>query len=160
MEFMYIKRCSCFGNWSRDIAQPGLARLTGGQKVESSNLSIPTIFMPKFRESELKLGFPFFFVHCCRFSPKVADSRRKCHISATFFATSFSRRQITRKKLIFFIWTTRIHSAGKNPKNLKFRFPAESFRFPAAKMRWLAEYLLWCYLFPIVNINQWKGNSP
>ena len=28
----------------RDIAQPGLARLTGGQKVESSNLSIPTIF--------------------------------------------------------------------------------------------------------------------
>ena len=27
----------------RDIAQLGLARLTGGQKVESSNLSIPTI---------------------------------------------------------------------------------------------------------------------
>ena len=89
-------------DWSRDIAQPGLARLTGGQKVESSNLSIPTIFMPKFRESELKLGFPFFFVHCCRFSPKVADSRRKCHISATFFATQFSRRQVTRKNLIFF----------------------------------------------------------
>ena len=29
---------------SRDIAQPGLARLTGGQKVRSSNLRIPTIF--------------------------------------------------------------------------------------------------------------------
>ena len=58
--------------------------------------------MPKFRESELKLGFPFFFVHCCRFSPKVADSRRKCHISATFFATQFPRRQVTRKDLIFF----------------------------------------------------------
>ena len=28
----------------RDIAQPGLARLTGGQKVRSSNLRIPTIF--------------------------------------------------------------------------------------------------------------------
>ena len=32
----------------RDIAQPGLARLTGGQKVRSSNLRIPTIFLPKF----------------------------------------------------------------------------------------------------------------
>ena len=30
---------------SRDIAQPGLARLTGGQKVGSSNLPIPTIFL-------------------------------------------------------------------------------------------------------------------
>ena len=29
---------------SRDIAQPGLARLSGGQKVASSNLAIPTIF--------------------------------------------------------------------------------------------------------------------
>ena len=29
----------------RDIAQPGLARLTGGQKVRSSNLRIPTIFL-------------------------------------------------------------------------------------------------------------------
>ena len=28
----------------RDIAQPGLARLSGGQKVASSNLAIPTIF--------------------------------------------------------------------------------------------------------------------
>ena len=28
----------------RDIAQLGLARLTGGQKVASSNLAIPTIF--------------------------------------------------------------------------------------------------------------------
>ena len=36
----YIKKCS------RDIAQLGLARLSGGQKVESSNLSIPTIFLP------------------------------------------------------------------------------------------------------------------
>ena len=33
---------------SRDIAQPGLARLSGGQKVGSSNLPIPTIFLPKF----------------------------------------------------------------------------------------------------------------
>ena len=32
----------------RDIAQPGLARLTGGQKVRSSNLRIPTIFLPKW----------------------------------------------------------------------------------------------------------------
>ena len=31
-------------NKVRDIAQPGLARLTGGQKVRSSNLRIPTIF--------------------------------------------------------------------------------------------------------------------
>ena len=30
---------------SRDIAQPGLARLSGGQKVASSNLAIPTIFL-------------------------------------------------------------------------------------------------------------------
>ena len=37
-KLQYIKECS------RDIAQLGLARLTGGQKVESSNLSIPTIF--------------------------------------------------------------------------------------------------------------------
>ncbi len=29
----------------RDIAQPGLARLSGGQKVASSNLAIPTIFI-------------------------------------------------------------------------------------------------------------------
>ena len=29
----------------RDIAQPGLARLSGGQKVASSNLAIPTIFL-------------------------------------------------------------------------------------------------------------------
>ena len=29
---------------SRDVAQSGLARLTGGQKVVSSNLIIPTIF--------------------------------------------------------------------------------------------------------------------
>ena len=29
---------------NRNVAQPGLARLTGGQKVESSNLSIPTNF--------------------------------------------------------------------------------------------------------------------
>ena len=36
-KLQYIKECS------RDIAQLGLARLTGGQKVESSNLSIPTI---------------------------------------------------------------------------------------------------------------------
>ena len=28
----------------RDIAQLGLARLSGGQKVASSNLAIPTIF--------------------------------------------------------------------------------------------------------------------
>lgn len=28
---------------NRNVAQPGLARLTGGQKVESSNLSVPTI---------------------------------------------------------------------------------------------------------------------
>ena len=32
---------------SRAIAQLGLARLTGGQKVESSNLSIPTICSSK-----------------------------------------------------------------------------------------------------------------
>ena len=30
----------------RDIAQLGLARLSGGQKVASSNLAIPTIFLP------------------------------------------------------------------------------------------------------------------
>ena len=36
-----IKKCS------RDIAQPGLARLSGGQKVGSSNLPIPTIFFAK-----------------------------------------------------------------------------------------------------------------
>ena len=30
----------------RNVAQPGLARLTGGQKVESSNLSVPTIHLP------------------------------------------------------------------------------------------------------------------
>ena len=29
----------------RDIAQLGLARLSGGQKVASSNLAIPTIFI-------------------------------------------------------------------------------------------------------------------
>ena len=29
----------------RNVAQPGLARLTGGQKVVSSNLIIPTIFL-------------------------------------------------------------------------------------------------------------------
>ena len=43
---------------SRDIAQPGLARLSGGQKVASSNLAIPTIFFA------LKLKTPvlsFFF---------------------------------------------------------------------------------------------------
>ena len=34
----------------RDIAQPGLARLSGGQKVASSNLAIPTIFLPRFRK--------------------------------------------------------------------------------------------------------------
>ncbi len=37
----------------RDVAQLGLARLTGGQKVVSSNLTIPTIFSALF---ELKLS--------------------------------------------------------------------------------------------------------
>ena len=32
---------------NRNVAQPGLARLTGGQKVESSNLSVPTIHFPQ-----------------------------------------------------------------------------------------------------------------
>ena len=32
-----------FPIYLRDVAQPGLARLTGGQKVASSNLAVPTI---------------------------------------------------------------------------------------------------------------------
>ena len=46
-----LKKCKSgyiLGSCDRDIAQPGLARLTGGQKVGSSNLPIPTIFLPKF----------------------------------------------------------------------------------------------------------------
>ena len=42
----------------RDIAQPGLARLTGGQKVRSSNLRIPTIFfalIPRRKKHEAVL---------------------------------------------------------------------------------------------------------
>ena len=35
---------------NRNVAQPGLARLTGGQKVESSNLSVPTIAFPIARQ--------------------------------------------------------------------------------------------------------------
>ena len=42
----------------RDIAQPGLARLTGGQKVRSSNLRIPTIF---FALKKLKTPVLSFF---------------------------------------------------------------------------------------------------
>ena len=46
-----IKNCLQFqAKWgkrflNRNVAQPGLARLTGGQKVRSSNLRIPTIFI-------------------------------------------------------------------------------------------------------------------
>ena len=45
----FQNRLAFSGEWcillesSRDIAQPGLARLSGGQKVASSNLAIPTI---------------------------------------------------------------------------------------------------------------------
>ena len=43
---------------NRNVAQPGLARLTGGQKVESSNLSIPTIFL---QSSAVGLHSALFF---------------------------------------------------------------------------------------------------
>ena len=46
---MYISKSD------RDIAQPGLARLSGGQKVGSSNLPIPTIFLPGFQKIVSKL---------------------------------------------------------------------------------------------------------
>ena len=45
-----LKKCKSgyiLSSCDRDIAQPGLARLTGGQKVESSNLSVPTIHFPQ-----------------------------------------------------------------------------------------------------------------
>ena len=43
---------------SRDIAQPGLARLSGGQKVASSNLAIPTIFFARKAQNS---GFELFY---------------------------------------------------------------------------------------------------
>ena len=57
-------RMRCILMNSRDIAQPGLARLTGGQKVRSSNLRIPTIFLPKFwqKKHEARQGFASYRV--------------------------------------------------------------------------------------------------
>ena len=45
----------------RDIAQLGLARLTGGQKVASSNLAIPTIFFARNSGKKMK---PSGFASC------------------------------------------------------------------------------------------------
>ena len=50
----------------RDIAQPGLARLTGGQKVESSNLSIPTIFLPFLHTAPQNLSFAKTTIRRCK----------------------------------------------------------------------------------------------
>ena len=51
---LYIRKVSPIRAQRRDIAQPGLARLTGGQKVESSNLSIPTIFFALTGQKNMK----------------------------------------------------------------------------------------------------------
>ena len=54
----------------RDVAQSGLARQTGGLKVESSNLSIPTIsFFPRLQRTPCKpLKSPVFPVFALRFN--------------------------------------------------------------------------------------------
>jgi len=46
--------------------------LTGGQKVESSNLSIPTIFFAKIREFEFKSSSGILFSDCSILLPKAS----------------------------------------------------------------------------------------
>ena len=64
---------------SRDIAQPGLARLTGGQKVESSNLSIPTIFFALTGQKNMKPEKASLHGTQCRF---IRRSRASCTAGA------------------------------------------------------------------------------
>ena len=51
----------------RDIAQPGLARLTGGQKVRSSNLRIPTIFLPQMGKKHEAVRLRFMHLRCASY---------------------------------------------------------------------------------------------
>ena len=71
----YLRKGIC-----RDIAQPGLARLTGGQKVESSNLSIPTIFFALIpRQKNMKPEKASLHGTQCRF---IRRSRASCTAGA------------------------------------------------------------------------------
>ena len=64
----------------RDIAQPGLARLTGGQKVRSSNLRIPTIFFALISRQKKHEAVRFRFM---------ARSAASCSVScASYFAAA------------------------------------------------------------------------
>ena len=69
----------------RDIAQPGLARLTGGQKVRSSNLRIPTIFFALIPRQKKHEAVRLRFIFC--------GSAAKCFIKKTddeaLFPSSF-----------------------------------------------------------------------
>ena len=73
----------------RDIAQPGLARLTGGQKVASSNLAIPTIFLPMRAKkwSTKPQGFT---------SPLLRQAAKTLHSKAVGFSSHLHKKTIVR----------------------------------------------------------------